>query len=303
MFGWLRRMLGIEHFLEENWFNLPQTTEGVADPYIPGFDVVDTGAILAESKTIAGTFFRWHERVSAPPCVSLWQSFLDDDGKWKIQGRFAGPENNCGHFFGLSEPVATSEAIHYDVNFDESEMIEVRASFDRVLDLTTASGRKLAFNAVVENPNFSEAFIAEQIIEEITGGTMLTDRIGHWASHGEYEAILYVGPRMVWGPERKGVEGLRPQKPWDYDLFSMYEQLFRDDRLNLVVFRGRYLLSRISEFRVGKGEWLRNELYGMGEDEIEAELSTFSEYAQFNEEYQEEKRETTWVGKIVYHER
>lgn len=297
MFNLFWRLLGFGDFFDKDWFSFPQIPEG---PHIPGFDVAHTGAELPESISVSGTFCRWHARSLAPPFTPLWQSFLDDERKWAMQSRFAGPSFNCGHFFALSEEVATSEARHYDIVFSESEILQVKARFDKVLDLTTAAGRKLAFEAVVEGADFSEAFIAEEIIEEVTGGTMLTDRIGQWASRNGYEAVLYVGPRMVWGPETKAVDGHRPRKPWDYDLFPMYEQLFRDDRLNLAVFRGRYVLSRATEFRVGQGQWLRNGLFILTEDQIETELSVFAEYKASDEAFQQAKRRASSFAKISY---
>ncbi len=303
MFGWFRHMFALKDLVDKDLLSLSVNFEPAQVRFIPDFEVVDTGAELQESRSISGTFCRWHERALAPPLVPIWQSFVDDDRKWAAQSRFAGPAHNCGHFFSLSEQVATSEATHYGVDFASSEFLEIKACFAKVLDLSTEKGRRQAFNAVVENPDFSEAFIAEELVEEVTGGTILTDRIGHWASRGGYEAILYVGPRVIWDPTLEAVDERRPPSPWNPNLFPMYEQSIRESTLNLVVFRGRYLLSRIIEFRVEQGPWITNDLYGLTEDEIEARLSDIPEYAAFGEEYQQEKRRSVFIDKLVYCEK
>jgi hypothetical protein len=110
-----------------------------------------------------------------------------------------------------------------------------------------------------------------------------------------------VAPRIVWGPDVKAQEGIRPRKAWDYDLFPLYEQMFRDDlELSLVVFRGRYLLSQVTEYRVGRGDWLKSNPFEVKEEEIEVELSTNPNYAAFDEEFRERKRRGFWTGKIAY---
>jgi hypothetical protein len=279
----------------------PDENDEARGPYIPGFDVSDTSAALAQSKSIAGTFCRWHLKSLVPTVVPLWRTFLDDAEKWSRQGRFAGSDKNCGHFLALSEKVAAAEARHYDVDLAQCALVAVRAHLDRMLDLTTIAGRRLAFEAVVDKPDASDPFIAEEIIEEPTGGTVLTDRIGYWAAKNGYEGILYVAPRAVWEPERKAVENTRFRKPWDYDLFSWYEQEFRDHlELNAVVFRGRHLLKQISQFRVADGKWIDNELFGLPEADIEAKLASCAGYAAVGEAFQERKRRTMWTGKIVY---
>jgi hypothetical protein len=300
MFCWLKHLLKLRRFLREDRTAVPYFPEDQSGPYIPGFEVEDTGTGMPESKSISGIFCRWHSHLLVPPIVPLWQSFLDDDRKWSSQGRFAGANRNCGHFFALSEDGATAEAKHYGVNLTECKMLQVKANLDKVLDLTTPSGRNLAFEAVVENPDASDAFIAEEIIEEVTSGTALTDHMGLWAANRGYEGILYLAPRLLWQPETKAQENTRPRKIWDYDLFPLYEQMFRDSsELNLVVFRGRYLLSRITEFRIGQDNWLQNDLFGSNEDEIEAQLSTSPEYLEFGAEYQR-KRKVIMLGKIKY---
>jgi hypothetical protein len=307
MFGWLWRRLGLDIF-DKNWEIFPDRTEETADPYfpdyeIPGFEIADTSTELPESKRISGTFYRWHRSVLAPPVFPLWRSFLDDDKKWSKAARFAGSEKNCGHHFALAERGAGAEAAHYGMNLAECKMLEVHASIEKVLDLTTASGRRLAYEALVESPDASDPFIAEEIIEEVTGGTILTDRIGYWATRQGYEAILYVATRIIWGPELRAQENMRPRNPWDYDLFNLYEQGFRDaHELNIVVFRGRYLLSRIAELQIDGCQY-KNDLSGLSEDEIERKLSTIPEYAAFGAEFQAQKRRTVWPGKISYVDR
>jgi hypothetical protein len=270
-------------------------------PYIPGFEVGDTNAELGHSKTISGIFCRWHSRELLPPAVPLWQSFLDDDRKWASRGRFAGSERNCGHYFALKDRVANGEAKHYGIDMKTVKFLEIKTCMEKVLDLATSPGRRLAFEAVVENPNHSDPFIAEEIIEEISGGSILNDRIGLWAMSQEYEAILYVAPRAIWEPDLKAKDNIRPRKPWDYDLFAMFDEpSFRKDvQLNLVVFRGRHLLSRIEEFRIDSGRWQKNEFFNVSEDEIETALSAFPDYAVFNAEYQR-RRAVFPLGRIIY---
>jgi hypothetical protein len=116
------------------------------------------------------------------------------------------------------------------------------------------------------------------------------------------QAILYVAPRAIWDPDLKAKDNIRPRKPWDYDLFAFYEEAFREDvQLNLIVFRGPYLLSRIEEFRTDRGKWQKNEFWDVSEDEIETTLSAFPEYARFNTDYQR-RRSVFPLGKIIYRE-
>ncbi len=301
MFGLLRWLFGRNKASEEDSWNDDFWGTDPDGPYIPGFEVVDTNAELSHSKTISGVFCRWHNRELLPPAAPLWRSFLDDDRKWASRGRFAGPERNRWHYFALKERVADGEAKHYGIDMKTVKLLEIRARMEKVLDLATSPGRRLAFEAVVENPNHSDPFIAEEIIEEISGGSILNDRIGLWAIYQGYEAILDVAPRAIWEPEVKAKDNVRPRKPWDYDLFAIFDEpAFRKDvQLNLIVFRGRHLLSRIEEFRIDRGGWQKNEFFGVSEDDIETALSAFPEIRPFNAEYQR-RRAVIPLGKIIY---
>jgi hypothetical protein len=189
MFDWLRRLFHFNSSSKGDWLTMPALPETPQGPYIPGYEVSDTDAVMPKSKSISGVFCRWHNRPTLPTVVPLWRTFFDDAQKWSSKGRFAGSEKNCGHFFAFTEDVATAEAKHYGVDLSETEMLEIRARIDNVLDLTIPEGRKLAYEAVVERPDASDPFIAEELIEEPTGGTILTDRIGYWAAKRSYEAI------------------------------------------------------------------------------------------------------------------
>jgi hypothetical protein len=300
VFDWLSRLIGFDNLVDIDFDIFPVWEEG--KPWIPGFEVENTHKVLPESKTISGTFSRWHNKDIAPPAVPLWRSFLDDDRKWASQGRFAGSDKNCGHFFALAERVATSEAKHYGVDLRKCIMLEVEAHLEKVLDLTTPSGRKLAFDAVVEDHDFNDPFIAEEISEPVTSGTVLTDRIGLWALYERYHAILYLAPRLLWEPGTVPKGNNRAIKPFDYDLFARSEQSYRNGlELNLVVFKGVYLMSRIENYRTDGRKWTKNELFGLSEDEIEIRLSTDPDYAKFGEDYQISRRVFA-LGKIKYSE-
>jgi hypothetical protein len=101
MFDWLRRLFGLDNVLGGDFWG-GDSWGDPDEPHIPGFDVVDTNAELSHSKRISGIFCRWHSRDLLPTAAPLWKSFMDDERKWSSQGRFAGANRNCGHFFAVN---------------------------------------------------------------------------------------------------------------------------------------------------------------------------------------------------------
>jgi hypothetical protein len=291
----------------------PLTVDADADaneapkPYIPGFKVERSPSDLPGAIAITGRFFRWHSPARFWSGDDFWRVFVDGPWKWDAQQRFAGKGLNCGHFFSLNCDGASAEATHYGlaINSDHLQLLQVSMRVDPVLDLTSYDGIKTAFDAVVENPDFSTPFIAEELVEIDTGGTCLTDRIGHWAVKMGYEGILFLGARAIHGPGEKpwqGKAGMRGPKLWDYDFFWWYVDDFREQKtqLNLVVFRGRYLTAQISSFKIGKGTIVKNPYFGMSEQEIERRLATEHDYRAYDEEYQDHQSRFFFDGKIRY---
>jgi hypothetical protein len=226
--------------------------------------------------------------------------FLDDETKWVMQGRFAGKDLNCGHFFSLNKLGADAETQFYKVDKTNASFLSVQVDLADVLDLTSEDGIVRAFTAVVEEGSrFNASFIAQELIEIVPGGSILTDRVGHWASNQGYEGILFIGARAVHGANTTVAD---PRGSWNHNLFLMQVGFYLNDRteLNLVVFRGRYLASRVEQYRLDDGPWVPNPLFRMDEGDIEAQLSRDPDFVAVNEEYQERKRSYIWTGGIRY---
>jgi hypothetical protein len=272
-------------------------------PYIPQFVVRDTDDVLPGSKSIGGRFHRWQPVELFWGGCDLWRTFQDGPWKWQAQARFAGKGINCGHFFSLTGVGARAEASAYQLEIGRKyEALEAVVRVDHILDLTSYKGMQLAFSAVVKNPDFSIPFIAEEFVEIERGGTALTDRIGHWAISQGYEGILFLGARAL--PSRESRARMPEQRGrlWDYDLFGIYLKSFRQsrDQLNLVVFRGRYLLTRIRAYRFGGQYGCHNIFWKMNEEDLENMLSANLDYLRYGEDYQIEQRRLAFVDKIEY---
>lgn len=274
-------------------------------PYIPGFFVAHTPEVLPESLFIVGRFFRWQSREHFHGGEDLWRTFQDGPWKWEAQGRFAGREVNCGHYFSLNEAGSDAEAAGYGLRPGiDVERLQVLMRLHRILDLTSLSALRLAFDAVVERPELSDPFMAEELVEIDRGGTFLTDRVGHWAVTEGYEGILFLGARALHGPDAKKPENpnLAPPSPWDYDLFAFYLDAYRasKDQLNLVLFRGRHVLSRIKWYQFGTSERTQNPFWDVPESGLEESLRLVPGYAEYDEDYQERKRRVHFRDKIRY---
>lgn len=289
-------------FSNIDFSGLDHTSGNENGKYIRGFITrEDKQSQLMHAKVIGGTVYRWHDRSKLPPSNPLWRTFLDDNKKWSNQARFAGKDFNCGHFFAFSEAVANAEAKHYGINMDSVELLEIKLVVDKILDFTDPGGMRLAYEAVVENPDASDPFIAEELIEVDTGGTILTDRIGHWALTKGYNGIIFVASRAIWGPEQKKKEGVSPTKPWDYDPFHLYLPIYRENnQLIIVLFRGTWLLGRIIKYKIGNHKWEKNDYYRKTPEEIDCALSVFSEYKKYDLAFQDRKRVISVSGGIQY---
>lgn len=285
MFKWLARLRrSIQILPDVN--PSPDETEAA---YIPGFECQSSS--LDHSRSIQGVFSRWHDKEDVIGDPPLWRLFMDDERKWSAQGRFAGKDINCGHYFALSPKAALSEAQHYEMQIENAAFVEADASFDKILNLTEPAARRRAYEAVTEASHRADTFIAEEMAEEVTGGTSLTDNVGKWAIGSGYEGILYFAPRLIWGPTTKAVAETRPPRPWDPSLLEYWEDVTRAHRdVNIVIFRSRYLTSCVRRHRTDNGPWMDNEQFGKAEEEIEAALADHPHYRKFDETYQAKKR-------------
>jgi hypothetical protein len=217
--------------------------------------------------------------------------------KWNAQGRFAGAGLNCGHYFALARAGADAEARFSGLETADHRLMKAAMRVDRILDLTSMGGIRYAFEAVVDQPDFSEPFIAEEYVEADKGGTMVTDRVGHWAADGGYKGILFLGTRAIHGPQPdpKG-------KLWDYDLFPLNLDFYRQSRneLSLVLFRGACVTTSIRAYCIDDGPVQRNRMFGWSEEELDRELSANAIYAPFDLDYQHNRGRFFFDAKIRY---
>ncbi|KXU96445.1 hypothetical protein CR51_22875 [Caballeronia megalochromosomata] len=231
----------------------------------------------------------------------MWRAFLDDEAKWMSQGRFAGSQSNCGHFFSLSKNGAVAEAEHYGIDLNSTVLFEAILSADRILDLTDVGGMTLVFRTLTNRPTASDSFMLDELIEEDTSGTGLTDLIGYWASRNGYNGVLFFNPRLIWGAEVKKKSRTRPRLPWDPEWLSFYlEDFIKKDMVNLVIFRGVCLLSKLKEYRVNNKVWTNNPYFEWPDENIDLNLRRFSEYSSSDLNFQSDKFRTYYVGQVKY---
>jgi hypothetical protein len=90
---------------------------------------------VAQSIRLDYPLYRWHDRTFLWLGTEVYRSFVDGNGKIKARGRFAGPDLNCGHYFGMSNVSATIECRTCDMMANDV-LIRVKASLPNMLDLT-----------------------------------------------------------------------------------------------------------------------------------------------------------------------
>jgi hypothetical protein len=96
-----------------------------------------TGAAhLPNAVRLNGKAYRWQAKKHIHRGADFHLMFEDGPWKWDAQGRFAGKDINCGHYFGLSVEAANEEAGHYGIDKEDSQLIEIEGSSDCILDLT-----------------------------------------------------------------------------------------------------------------------------------------------------------------------
>ena len=141
----------------------------------------------------------------------------------------------------------------------------------------------------------------DELIEEDTSGTGLTNLIGYWASRNGYNGLLFFSPRLIWGAEVVKKPRFRPRLTWDPEWLSFYlEDFVNKDMVNIVIFRGVCLLSKLREYRVNNEMWIKNPHFEWSEETIDANLRRFPEYASFDLNFQSDKFRTYYVGQVNY---
>ncbi len=127
------------------------------------------------------------------------------DGSWKLnsESRFAGRGLNCGHYFGLTEHAVTAERMHYDMSANDL-LISFDAQLTDILDLTHADTIANVFRRLVDLGRITdEGFLSlpwemvYELMENTTGGTWITDYVGHWAAESGYAGILFFSARSA----------------------------------------------------------------------------------------------------------
>lgn len=277
---------------------LRRATEGLVDlvsflrsPSLFPEEIVRAQPLIA-TRTVNGSLFRLHSKDHIYR-EDFWRTFLDGEWKWKSQERFAGADLNCGHFFGLTESGAQAEAQFYGIS-DDRVILEVKASFDNILDLTDLGCMRYLMSLVssgIRNPETVHVrFLLAFLLDQWAGGNALTDSIGAWACSNGYEGILFLSSRSIDPVLRYNIETGK-EYDWELNEFCGFTaekealELQKDQSVqNLVVFSGANLTSSISEFRVENEPWLPNPYYGFETDELDVILHQYN--VPFDSDYQ-----------------
>jgi hypothetical protein len=215
-----------------------------------------------------GKIYRWHARTRAHYGEDFYKMFEDGPWKWAAQGRFAGNELNCGHYFGLSIEAASEEAKHYGIHQETSILLELEAESSHILDLTHPEVIRAVFESYVENHkvvSWSYYNMLEELIERGNGGNAITDYIGYRAKREGYEAILFYSARAMTYLQVGRMDR-------DLESFS-YQDWFKRLRtqpalLNIVFFSGATVLDKTRTICVGDSEPIQSFHFGRGVKEI-----------------------------------
>lgn len=238
---------------------------------------------LPYSIRLRGTIYRWQARERVVDGDRFYAMFEDGPWKWAAQGRFAGKGINCGHYFGLSVDAATEEAQHYGIDTTGGVLLAVEGASRRILDLTHPDVIRAQFERYVDNHQLvtrSYYTMLSELVERGNGGNVITDYLGYQASREGYDGILFFSARVLHQADidrmDRDLEGYSAG-PW------FYERRKDPRLLNVVIFSGATLLSRLSRCRVGEAEPIANPHGGKPPSEI-------ARLFQFDEQFQEQQR-------------
>jgi hypothetical protein len=216
--------------------------------------------------TVAGTFARFHARAHGDP-TRLHTLFLDVAPKLKAAERFAQPTLHCGHFFAAGADSARSEADNYGIDLSTRFLLEVELEIPDILDLTNQETLRDAVAAAADPDLAFEASPYTRslrvVLDQSNGGNPITDEIGATAFRRGDRGIRFIGVRAISTDELRSVQY---RGGTDYHL-DREAGLFADLRakpelVNLVIFSAADVVLHTRRFRVDKGLWRMNPLFG-----------------------------------------
>jgi hypothetical protein len=230
---------------------------------------------------LLGNAYRWQNNSHLHRGAEFYRMFEDGPWKWAAQGRFAGKDLNCGHFFGLSVEAATEEAAHYGIDESQSTLLRLEFESVRVMDLTRPDFiKQLVTENIGNHQRISHSYysMVSELIERVTGGNGVTDYLGYRAHRLGYQGILFYSARAM-----EELQIWRHDRELEYFTYgSTFWGLRNDPRyLNVVFFSGAELLSGTKAIAIGSAEQEPNPFHRQDP----AELARLFD---FGEDYQEE---------------
>jgi hypothetical protein len=230
---------------------------------------VRTGDVdLPYSIRLQGNVYRWHAREHVHEGDAFFKTFEDGPWKWAAQGRFAGKNLNCGHYFGLSVEAATEEAKYYGIDEQKAVLLELEGASTRILDLTHPDVMRAIFEMHIDNHeivSWSYFNMLQELVERGQGGNVTTDYIGYRAKEEGYDGILFFSARVMNVPWIKSINRDLEEPV----LQTTFDKLRWDlTLLNVVLFSGANVVKCVHTYRIGEGEPLQNPYFGKGLDSI-----------------------------------
>lgn len=238
-------------------------------------------ADLPYSVHMKGKAFRWQQPERVFRGNEFYKMFEDGPWKWAAQGRFAGKDLNCGHYFGLSVEAATEEAAHYGMHPEAAVLIEIEGESGRILDLTHPDVIKSMFETYVDNHqvvSWSYYTMFQELIELGNGGNPITDYLGYRAKRDGYHGLLFFSSRIL--------KEFASYRAYDRDLEGLtYKHEFwrlrtNPKNLNIVLFSGFALINGIKTIRIGEGLPMENPYFGIGLERISSMFPEHDDYYQ-----------------------
>jgi len=244
----------------------------------------DQTGSLPMSSAIRGTFVRWHNPSYFWSGSDFWKTFQDGPWKWEDQQRFAGSHLNCGHYFAIEQAGAEAEACFYGLDTQKTALLEIRAEFVNILDLTYEDYLvEVAKNVITNLDEITLMRILSAFVSPERGGNKITDFIGCWARQQGYEGILFFGARALESDSElcSQIDDGRDDSMMGPIVHGCFYRMRRQPELkNLVLFSGAGLTTRIQSYRLGAGEMVENQFYRASDTDLDRLLEYNSEYQQ-----------------------
>jgi hypothetical protein len=242
---------------------------------------------------LKGGAYRWHSANRVQYGPDFYKMFVDGPWKWEAQGRFAGKNINCGHYFGLSVAAANEESQYYGTDLKTAVLIEIEGETSRVLDLTHPEVIKYVFEDFVDSSGVMALFyypMLQKLIEQSKGGNQVTDYVGWQAKKLGYDGILFYSARaMAYVTKYRFNRNLE----WTTYQNAFYEMRRNPALLNVVLFSGVKLVNGIKSIRIGDGsEPMQNPYFRLGTEKV-SEM-----FGRYGEAYQDERNPLTLTRPI-----